>query len=332
MEKTAATLRWGIVGTGGIANRMAPMLRQAALANLAAVSSRRMSTAKEFAATHDVPATFDDWGRMLESDAIDAVYVATPTSVREEISIAAARRGKHVLAEKPFASAASVNRIAAACRENDVALMDGTHFVHHPRTAVIHDYAVNRLGRPLVLDTTFQFRLDDPTNIRLRPDLEPMGAIGDAGWYNMRAIAEFLPPDVALREAAVFARRHPDTNAVSSAVGVLRFDGDAVSSFNCGFESGALTMDLRLTGPDGAVYADDFVLPPSGESHFRFRRGGLGSTEQIATTAGQPAAVQMFDDFALAAADPGLREPWMRAIERTQQLLDAVWLAANDGA
>lgn len=331
MTETPSTLRWGIVGTGGIANRMAPMLRQAGLAKIAAVSSRRMSTAKEFAAQHGVPATFDDWGRMLASDAIDAVYVATPTSVREEISIAAARSGKHVLAEKPFASAASVRRIASACRENDVALMDGTHFVHHPRTATIRDYALNRLGRPIVLDTTFQFRLDDPGNIRLRPDLEPMGAIGDAGWYNMRAIAEFLPPDIAIQEVTVYTRRHPETDAVSSAVGVLRFDHDAVSTFNCGFESGALTMDLRLTGPEGAVYADDFVLPPSGESQFRYRKGGLGSTEQVSVAAPQPAAVQMFDDFAHAAADPDRREQWMQASERTQHLLDAVWQSANDG-
>ncbi len=332
MTERPSTLRWGIVGTGGIANRMAPMLQQATLADTAAVSSRRMSSAKEFAAAHGVPATFDDWGRMLASDAIDAVYVATPTSVREEISIAAARNGKHVLAEKPFASAESVRRIASACREHDVAFMDGTHFVHHPRTATIRDYALNRLGRPIVLDTTFQFRLDDPTNIRLRPDLEPMGAIGDAGWYNMRAITEFLPPDIALRDVTVYARRHPETGAVSSAVGMLRFDHDAVSSFNCGFESGALTMDLRLTGPDGAVYADDFVLPPPGESHFRYRKGGLGSTEQLSEAAPQPAAAAMFDDFAHAAADDSLREQWMLASERTQHLLDAVWQAATRDA
>ena len=43
------TLRWGFVGTGRIANQMAPMVKLAANAELVAVSSRKMETAKAFA-------------------------------------------------------------------------------------------------------------------------------------------------------------------------------------------------------------------------------------------------------------------------------------------
>ncbi|MGI9626438.1 MAG: Gfo/Idh/MocA family protein, partial [Longimicrobiales bacterium] len=101
---------------------------------LTAVSSRRMQTAREYADRHDVANAFDSWADMIGSGTVDAIYVATPTTVREEICVAAARGGKHVLGEKPFASLPSVRRIVAACRENDVAFMDGTHFPHHPRT------------------------------------------------------------------------------------------------------------------------------------------------------------------------------------------------------
>ena len=48
------TLRWGVVGTGGIANWMAHMIKLAEFATLTAVSSRRMETAQEFAAEHGV--------------------------------------------------------------------------------------------------------------------------------------------------------------------------------------------------------------------------------------------------------------------------------------
>ncbi len=42
----------------------------------------------------------------------------------------------------------------------------------------------------------------------------------------------------------------------------------------------------------------------------------------------------MFEDFAAAVADASLREHWIRATERTQALLDAVWQSAlaNEGA
>ena len=98
------SLRWGVVGTGGIANSMAGMIKYANAAELAAVSSRRLETANVFGDRHEVANRFDSWQEMIDSDEVDAVYVATPTSVREEICLAAANGGKHVLGEKPFAS------------------------------------------------------------------------------------------------------------------------------------------------------------------------------------------------------------------------------------
>ena len=112
--QTSNVLRWGVVGTGGIANSMAPRIREAAGAVLSAVSSRRMETAREFAEEHGAPQAFDSWKAMIESDEVDAVYIATPTSVREEIGVAAANAGKHVLGEKPFANLPSLQRITAA--------------------------------------------------------------------------------------------------------------------------------------------------------------------------------------------------------------------------
>ena len=138
--QSVKTIRWGIVGTGGIANSMAGMIEMARASELGAVSSRRMETAQTFARNHDVPNAFDSWQEMIDSDAVDAIYVATPTSVREEICIAAAKGGKHVLGEKPFASLPSVKRITQACRDNDVAFMDGKHFVHHPATLDIREH------------------------------------------------------------------------------------------------------------------------------------------------------------------------------------------------
>jgi predicted dehydrogenase len=142
----ARTLRWGFVGTGGIANSMAPRVKQANHAELAAVSSRKMETAKAFAGKHGIGQAFDSWAELCAWDGVDAIYVATPTSVREEICVAAANGGKHVLGEKPFANLPSLQRITAACRDNGVGFMDGTHFPHHPRTAHIKSAMPESVG------------------------------------------------------------------------------------------------------------------------------------------------------------------------------------------
>lgn len=329
--QSVKTLRWGIVGTGGIANSMAGMIRMANASDIGAVSSRRMETAQAFAKDHGVPNTFDSWQEMIDSDVVDAIYVATPTSVREEICIAAAKGGKHVLGEKPFASLPSVQRIIQACRDSGVAFMDGTHFVHHPRTLDIKRHREDRLGLVWSVASAFQFNLEDRGNIRFNPELEPMGAIGDAGWYNMRAAVEYLPPGVILDSASAHLRRDAETGAAISGSGVLRFADGATSTWNCGFDSGAVVMDLRITGTGGVINIDDFLSQNrDGSADFLYRKGGWGrgESEEISIASERPGAALMFEDMAAAAADPSLRDQWMTATERTQALLDAAWMAA----
>ena len=318
--QSVKTIRWGVVGTGGIANSMAGMIRMADAAELSAVSSRRMESATEYATAHDVPNAFDSWQEMIDSDVVDAIYVATPTSVREEICVAAANGGKHVLGEKPFASLPSVRRITAACRDNDVAFMDGTHFVHHPRTLDIKQRRDELLGPVWSVASAFQFNLPDRNNIRFRPDLEPMGAIGDAGWYNMRAAVEYLPPDVVLDTVGAHLRRDSETGAAISGSGVLDFSDGSTSTWNCGFDSGAVVMDLRITGTGGVINIDDFLSQNrDGSADFLYRKGGWGRgvSEEINIASAKPGAALMFEDMAAAAADSPLRDRWMTATERT---------------
>jgi len=325
------TIRWGIVGTGGIANSMAGMIKMADASEIGAVSSRRMETAQAFATQHGVSNAFDSWQDMIDSDAVDAIYVATPTSVREEICIAAADGGKHVLGEKPFASLPSVKRITAACRDNDVAFMDGTHFVHHPRTLDIKQHRDDRLGFVWSVASAFQFNLEDRGNIRFNPELEPMGALGDAGWYNMRAAVEYLSPDIVLDTVSAHLRRDRDTGAAISGTGVVDFTDGSTSTWNCGFDSGAVVMDLRITGTEGVINIDDFLgQNRDGSADFLYRKGGwgAGTSEEINIPSAKPGAALMFEDMAAAAADTSLRDQWMTATERTQALLDAIWLAA----
>lgn len=258
---------------------MARIVTLTSRAALVAVSSRSMESANAFARDHGAAFAFDSWEKMVESDEIDAVYVATPTSVREEICVAAAREGKHVLGEKPFASLPSLQNIIAACRENDVGFMDGTHFVHHPRTFRIREQMPDHVGWPWSVDSAFQFSLPDKDNIRYNPELEPMGAIGDAGWYNMRAAVEYLAPDAELDSADSYLRRDTETGAAISGSGVMRFTDGSTSTWNCSFDSGAVVMDLRISGARGTVSLNDFLTQSSDNAaDYLYRSGGWGRT------------------------------------------------------
>ncbi len=330
-KQTDRPLRWGIVGTGSIANYMVSMMKLAARAELTAVASRKIETAKEFASKHGIPGAFASWSEMLSSKTVDAVYVATPTGVREEVCLLAAANGKHVLGEKPFANLPSLRRITSACRKNGVGFMDGTHFVHHPRTAQIKATMREKVGWPCSIDSAFQFALTDPENIRWDSNLEPYGAIGDAGWYNMRAAVEYTPPGVRIVGLDAYVRRDKKNKAVANGSGVIAFSDGSTNTWNCGFEAGAMSMDLRMSGAAGQFSLNDFVQVEGNEPagyEYRTDIGDGGKSERIKVAAAKPPAALMFENFAAMVGNAGLFEASVAASEKTQEWMDAIWTKA----
>jgi predicted dehydrogenase len=331
-------LRFGIVGTGMIADIVANAIKGGAESGLVAVASRRRETADEFAMKHNVPRVFGSWEELVSWDGVDAVYVATPTAVREEVCVAAANNHKHVLAEKPFASLRSLRFITSVCRANDVAFMDATHFVHHPRTRKLKQELEERIGRVQVVRTCFFTPFMDRSNIRFNPEKEPTGVIGDMAWYSMRAITEFMASDEDLTRVCGFAQRDDATGAVIRGSGLLVFSDGRTSNWDVGYNSGAHMMDLDLLGQRGMISLDDFVLDWAGGGEFDdpdypvgfIQRSGMmkpGEFERVATPSSQRATLLMIQDFVALTRNPA-GQPGDTSInisEQTQGLLDAVW-------
>jgi predicted dehydrogenase len=68
-----------------------------------AVWSRRPERARELADEHGLQLGTSDVDELLAHPGLEAVHVATPVATHAEIAIAAARRGLHVLLDKPVA-------------------------------------------------------------------------------------------------------------------------------------------------------------------------------------------------------------------------------------
>jgi predicted dehydrogenase len=335
-------LRFGFVGSGYIADTVARRFAHVEGAVITAVSSRRRENAAALAAHFNIPHVFETWQELVASGEVDAVYVATPTHIREEICLAAAQHGKHVLGDKPFLNYPSIQRITAACRANGVAFMDATHFSHHPRTAQIQQEMGERIGALRALHSAFFFPTrQDSGNIRLDPVQEPMGAIGDMAWYSMRAIVEFMQPFAAPLYAQSSIQRSDVTGAVIRGAGLLVFPDGRTSTWNIGFDVGSLIMDLALMGELGLITLDDFVLDwESGfndveadyPARFIQRQGVVKASayETVLTPGGKPQASRMIDRFVALAQDPTgpAVAAHMQASEHTQMLVDTIWNAA----
>lgn len=100
----------GILGTGGIAEKMALTLSRMPEVRLLAAAARDEERARAFAQRHGAPRGYGSYLALAEDPDIDLIYIATPNNCHREHALLCLEHGKHVLCEKPF----TVNEAEAA--------------------------------------------------------------------------------------------------------------------------------------------------------------------------------------------------------------------------
>lgn len=176
---------------------MAPAIAASRNGRLVAIAARDRARAEAFAAEHGVARTAADYDAVLEDPEVDAVYLPLVNSLHAEWTLRALAAGKHVLCEKPLAmNIAEAERMAAAAEAAGRLLMEGFMYRFHPQLrAQIADLG-ERPRRHV--SAWFGFRVADPDNYRLRPELGG-GALMDVGAYGINACRWLLgePDEVA---------------------------------------------------------------------------------------------------------------------------------------
>lgn len=126
-------VRFGMIGSGKIANMFYQANRFGKDISIDAMYSRTLERAKEFAQGKTIQYLYDDLDAFADSDKIDAVYIASPNCCHFEQAVKMMRAGKHVLCEKPIASnykeAEEMFRVA---EENNVILLEGLCSIYTP--------------------------------------------------------------------------------------------------------------------------------------------------------------------------------------------------------
>jgi predicted dehydrogenase len=134
-------VRWGILGTGGIAGTFVTDLRLAASGVAVAVGSRSQGSADRFADRFGIANRHGSYASLAADPDVDVIYVATPHPMHRDNAILALRAGKHVLVEKPFTmNAAEAREIAAVARERGLFAMEAMWTRFLPDVAVIRDW------------------------------------------------------------------------------------------------------------------------------------------------------------------------------------------------
>ncbi len=125
-------IRWGIIGTGGIAATFAGDLKLLPDAEVVAVGSRSQESADAFGDRFAI--RHASYEALAEDPDIDAVYVATPHPWHRDGGMLGINAGKAVLIEKPFTiNAAEARELIDAAQVRGTFLMEAmwTRFLPH---------------------------------------------------------------------------------------------------------------------------------------------------------------------------------------------------------
>ena len=107
---------------------------------------------------------------------------------------------------------AQLREMVEVCAACDVQLMDGVMFMHHARLrALLTTLRDPLVGPVLAVRSSFSFRGHPgffADNIRVKSECDPLGALGDLGWYCVRlGLLAFMGVEASELESGAGERR-----------------------------------------------------------------------------------------------------------------------------
>jgi len=155
--ETMKKLRTVILGTGFMGRVHTEAIRRLGNAEVVGVVGSTVERAKRFADTYSIESSSASYNDFLSSPAVDCVHICTPNSLHCEMAIAALRAGKHVLCEKPLASAvAEAEEMFALARKTGLANCTLYNLRSYPQVQNMRRLCESgELGEILVIQGTY---------------------------------------------------------------------------------------------------------------------------------------------------------------------------------
>lgn len=149
-EKNKNQIGVALLGLGTYSTyNLAPALQMTKYCYLAGIISGTASKISEWQKKYNISEencyNYENMTEIANNDAIDVVYIVTPTGTHARFAIAAANAGKHVWCEKPMAmNVEECQSIIDACNKNKVQLTIGYRMLHEPNTQTLISYVESK--------------------------------------------------------------------------------------------------------------------------------------------------------------------------------------------
>jgi predicted dehydrogenase len=254
-------IKFGIIGTGMIAQMHADAMRLAENAQLVTVYDKVIERAKDFAAVNNC-AFAEDLEGFLASD-IEAVTIAVPSGLHGEVAIAAARAGKHILCEKPLeVTIEKTDELIKVCQENNVILSPVAQLRYGATVQLVKQaIADGRFGTPVLASASVRwFRTPEYyLNGKWRGTwaLDGGGALMNQGIHTLDLLLYFNG-DVAEITAKSGNILHKSIEVEDTVAALLSFENGSIGYIEASTACApGFPRRIELSGTKGSVILED---------------------------------------------------------------------------
>jgi predicted dehydrogenase len=254
------TLRWGILGTGGIARQFTRDLLLTGHA-VTAVGSRTRENAERFGALFGLDAAHGSYESLVADPSVDIVYVATPHPWHYPHATLALNAGKHALVEKPFTlNATEAHRLVTLAADRGLLVLEAMWTRWLPHMVRLREIvAAGTIGdiRSMSADHT-QLLPSDPGH-RLNALELGGGALLDLGVYPVSFASQLFGAPQSIQAMATFK----ETGADAQVAAIFRYaDGQIATTYSASTTRGPNVA--AVLGTDGRIEIDSIWYAPTG--------------------------------------------------------------------
>lgn len=248
----------GVIGAGHFGAVHARAMAEVEGLELVASCRGDADAAEAFAREHGGVA-YTDWRRLLDDPKVEAVVIATPHHLHEEITIGAAAAGKHILLEKPMApSAAACDAMNAAIDKAGIQFMVG-HVMHFalPCLKAKEIIDAGTIGKP-VLGSSWMIKLWMESNRRgwHMNRASGGGMLMTAGIHALDRLIWLMGQDVVGVSAMLGTYFHEQEADDTALIGLRFADGGIGQVQSVGYRNGAVGFAMDLVCEGGTLRID----------------------------------------------------------------------------
>jgi predicted dehydrogenase len=259
------TIKWGILGTGSIAQVFTEDLLRLPGHEVLAVGSRTPDSAKAFAGRYGVTRAYGSYADLAADGEVNVVYVATPHPGHHPNASLCLEAGRAVLVEKPFTvTAAESEQLVALARTRGLFAMEAMWTRFNPLIRRLGTLVADgAIGEVTAVYAGFAERFPyDPAH-RLWSTDTAGGALLDLGIYPVSFAWMLLGAPETVQATAAAA-----PNGVDANTGILLgYPTGAVGLLHCGLLARS-PQTATVIGTTGRVeVASPFFRPPAMTLH-----------------------------------------------------------------